>query len=154
VAATKTRSIVVIGVGNEYRHDDAVGIMVARRLREEPFGSVRVIESDGEPTALMEAWEGADVAIICDAISSTAGPGTVYHFEVSQQPIPHSMFNCSTHGFGVAETIELARALGKMPPRLIVYGIEGTNFSEGSGLTGMVEEAVAYVVRSIACLQS
>jgi hydrogenase maturation protease len=152
MTADEYLSIVVIGVGNEYRHDDAVGIMIARHIKKEAPDSIRVVESDGEPTALMDAWEDADVVIICDATSSNAGAGTVYRFEVSQLrrlAMPRNMFNYSTHGFSVAETIELARALGKTPPRLIVYGIEGQHFSEGSGLTRMVEAAAHDVVRSI-----
>src|SRR3954452_13627171 len=62
-----------------------------------------------------------------------AGQFIFHEGEAAKQPIPRTMFNCSTHDLGVAEAIELARAFGKLPPRLIVYGIEGRDFDEGTG---------------------
>jgi hydrogenase maturation protease len=69
--------ILVIGVGNEYRRDDAVGLIVARRLRELSPRNVTVIEESGEGTNLMESWTGADMVILIDAASSGARPGTI-----------------------------------------------------------------------------
>ena len=39
--------------------------------------------------------------------------------------LPMGQFRCSTHALGVAEAIELARALDRLPRKLIVFGIEG-----------------------------
>src|SRR5512145_3075445 len=121
----------IIGIGNEYRSDDAAGLIVARRLKERLADSVKVIEQSGDGAALMEAWRGAETVIIFDAVMSGAAAGTIHRFDVSAQPLPKSGFRCSTHAFGVAEAIELARALGELPRSLIVYGIEGNNFAAG-----------------------
>jgi hydrogenase maturation protease len=43
---------------------------------------------------------------------------------------------------GAAEAIELARTLGRLPRRLVVYGIEGASFHPGAPLTPAVADAV------------
>jgi hydrogenase maturation protease len=131
----------IIGIGNEYRCDDAAGLIVARRLKERLAGSPIVLEQSGEGAALMEAWRGAEIVFIIDATLSGAAPGTIRQFDGRAQPIPKNGFRCSTHAFSLAEAIELARALGELPRLLIVYGIEGESFAAGLGLSPEVEKA-------------
>jgi len=133
--------LLVIGAGNPYRNDDAVGLVVARRIRELNLQGVTVIEATGEGVSLMEVWQGADSAILIDAVHSGKEPGTIHRFDVDAQNLPAQLFNNSTHSFGVAKAIELARALNRLPQRLIVYGIEGKDFSAGMILTPEVKEA-------------
>ena len=139
----------IIGLGNEYRRDDAVGLVVARRLREAAPESVRVLEESGEGAGLMESWQGADAVILIDAVHSGAKPGTLHRLDAHAQPIAKKFFRVSTHAFGVAEAVELARALGRLPPRLIVYGVEGKSFEAGVGLSPEVEAAVQAVVERV-----
>jgi hydrogenase maturation protease len=136
----------IIGLGNEYRRDDAVGLIVARHLKEAAPEHVRVLEESGEGTALMDSWKDADAVILIDAIHSGAKPGTLRRLDAHTQPVPTRFFHYSTHAFGAAEAIELARALGQLPPRLIVYGIEGETFEAGLGLSPEVEKTAQKVV--------
>ena len=53
----------LIGVGNEFRNDDALGILVAREIRRRNVPGVTVVERSGEGTALMDAWAGAELVI-------------------------------------------------------------------------------------------
>jgi len=138
--------ILVIGVGNEYRSDDAAGLVVARRLRQLPLGNVTVIEASGEGTDLMESWNGADTVIIVDAASSGAKPGTIHRIDVRAQRIPTGLLRYSTHAFSVGEAVELARAMDRLPPRMVVYGIEGERFDEGTVLSRAVQGSVDTVV--------
>ena len=139
----------IIGLGNEYRGDDAVGLIVARRLREAAPESVRVLEESGEGAALLESWQDADTVILIDAVHSGAKPGTIHRFDAHVQPIARKFFRFSTHAFGVAEAVELARALGRLPPRLIVYGVEGKSFEAGVGLSPEVEAAAQEVAERV-----
>lgn len=143
------KSIVVIGVGNPYRGDDAVGRLVARRLMESPPPGVTVLEESGEGAALMEAWEEADAVILVDAVQSGGAPGAIHRFDAQAQSIPSQFFHYSTHAFSVAESVELARALDQLPPQLIVYGIEGVDFSSGETLTPAVAAAMDEVMKLI-----
>jgi hydrogenase maturation protease len=141
--------LLIIGVGNAYRRDDAVGLVVARRLRRQVPRSVAVIEASGEGTALIEAWKAADSVIIIDAVHTGAAPGTIHKLDAHSQPIPSHFFHYSTHAFSVAEAIELARALQQLPPSLWIYGIEGSDFAAGQGLSLEVQRAAREVVKLI-----
>jgi hydrogenase maturation protease len=136
----------LIGVGNEYRSDDAVGLFVARLAREGAPEQINVRESPGEGAALIKAWEGAQTVILIDAVCSGGEAGTIHRIEAHRETLPAKLFHYSTHAFGVAEAIELARVLNQLPPRLIVYGIEGKNFAAGVGLSPEVKEAAERVV--------
>jgi hydrogenase maturation protease len=140
---------VVIGVGNTFRGDDAVGLAVVARLRERVPAGVAVVPCEQEPSRLMEAWQDASAALVVDAVTSGAEPGTLHRFDASNEAVPARVFRSSTHAFGVGEAIELARALGKLPERVFVYGIEGGEFQSGEGLTAPVDAAVERAVTAV-----
>lgn len=141
--------LLVIGVGNAYRSDDAVGLVVARRISELGLNGLTVKETSGEAACLIEAWLGAGTVILIDAVSSDAEPGAIFRFDAQAQKLPTRLFNGSTHGFGVAEAIELARQLNRLPSRLIVYGIAGGDFTTGTTLSAEVEQAATRTVETI-----
>jgi hydrogenase maturation protease len=154
LAGTSKARVVVIGVGNLYRRDDAAGLVVARRLRQIAPAHVTVLEHEGEPTALLEAWKDADAVFLIDAVFSGGEPGTVHRLDAQAARIPQELFRHSTHAVSVAEAIELARTLRELPPKLVVYGIEGKDFGAGLGLSpeveGRVDELVERVLRELA----
>jgi hydrogenase maturation protease len=145
------RSILVIGVGNQYRRDDGAGLVVAHALRERrlPDG-VRVMEHGGEGASLLDAWRGADIVILIDAVSSGAAPGTTHHIDTTAGPLPTGLRLASSHAFGVREAVELARALGQLPATLFFYGIEGADFGAGTELSPAVEMAARAVAERVA----
>jgi len=148
-AGTSKARVVVIGVGNLYRRDDAAGLVVARRLRPVVPAHVTVLEHEGEPTALLEAWKDADAVFLIDAVSSGAEPGTIHRLDAQAGAIPQELFRYSTHAVSVAEAIELARVLGRLPPKVLVYGIEGKDFSAGVVLSPEVEGRVAELAERV-----
>ncbi len=141
----------VLGIGNESRGDDAVGLVVARRLRHDAPDNVVVQEIQGDGMSLLDRWGGADAVILIDASYSGAAPGSIHRLEPLTHPIPKELFLCSTHAFGVGEAIELARALQQLPPHLLVYGIEGAQFDIGHELSPDVLQAVPGVVQQVQC---
>jgi hydrogenase maturation protease len=143
------RQILLAGLGNDYRGDDAVGLVVARRLKAIGGDNVRVVEESGEGATLIEAWKGADLVILIDAVHSGGVAGTIHRFDAETQPIPSRFFHYSTHAFSVAEAVELARALDQLPAKLIVYGIEGKTFDSGIGLSAEAEAAADEVLRRV-----
>lgn len=137
----------VIGVGNALRGDDAAGLHVARQLAAR--GVEGVHEASGETASLMELWQGASCVLLADAAQSGAEPGIVARLDASIQPLPAAFLHCSTHAFGVAEAVELARSLGSLPPRIIIFGIEGASFEHGAPLSPAVEAGVRKAVEMI-----
>ena len=142
-------SIVVIGIGNAYRSDDAAGLIAARRVKEQVPEHCSVIENTGEGAALMELWKEADQVIVIDAVRSGAAPGTVSRFDSTLRPLPASVFRDSTHAFSLPEAVELGRALKQLPRQLIVYGVEGQNFQAGTDLSPAVELAMQNLVERV-----
>ncbi len=142
-------NIVVVGIGNEWRGDDGVGLMLARRLRKQETGHVRVQEQSGDPAMLMEILRTEDNVILLDAVSSGKEAGTVHRWDACREFLPSGSFRCSSHALGVAEAIGMARAMGHVPKRLIVYGVEGKFFNMGTGLSPGVNEGLEKVLKLV-----
>ncbi|MGV1037201.1 MAG: hydrogenase maturation protease [Candidatus Nanopelagicales bacterium] len=143
--------VLVIGVGNPYRRDDGVGVAVIDRLRRQQHAQIKVVEESGEPFALVTRWTGRDFVIMIDAVSSGAAPGTIQRIECShgawQSIAPTS--SASTHGLGIADAVELGVVLNRLPDRLLIFGVETADVSNGQGLTQPVAAAVDEVVADI-----
>jgi hydrogenase maturation protease len=140
------RLLSLIGIGNRFRRDDAAGLEVVCRLRLAHPPGVILIEQEGEPGSLIDAWSSADEALVIDGVSSGSTPGKVHRFEVTDAPLPVEVFNPSTHAMGLPEAVELARELDRLPRRLVVYGIEGESFEAGEGLSEPVQKTVKKLV--------
>ena len=141
--------ILVIGVGNAHRGDDAVGLVIARCLREATRDAVIIHEITDDGLTLIDLWKNALGVIVVDAMQAGAAPGTIYRIDASTQPIPATYHCSSTHAFGVAATIELGRALQQLPAQVIVYGVEGKDFTPGAALSPEVEHVVNKVVEQL-----
>jgi hydrogenase maturation protease len=107
---------------------------------------VQVVESEQEPSRLLDAWEGVGAVFVVDAVVSGAPAGAVHRYDATTTRLPAGVFRSSTHAFGVGDAVELARALGRMPHRVIVYGVEGADFGAGAPLSPAVAAAVDTVV--------
>ena len=140
---------VVIGVGNELRGDDGAGLAVVRALSGGVPEGVVVLECEGEPVSLLAAWEGHERAIVVDATQSESEPGTIRRLLAQDGPLPPALAGSSTHLLGLADAIELARALGRLPASTVVYGIEGAAFETGTGLSEAVADSAARVAAAI-----
>jgi hydrogenase maturation protease len=143
------RKTLLIGVGNEYRSDDGVGLMVAREIHKKLIPSVTVKEESGEGAALMEAWQGFQNVIIVDAVSSGEMPGTIFRIDANKETVPIKFFHYSTHAFSVSEAIELARTMNVLPPKIVIYGIEGSNFVAGTTISLFVQQAAHKITEQI-----
>lgn len=140
----------MIGVGNTFRRDDGAGIAVTRAAWPLMPPGVEVVELDGEPARLLEAWDGAEAAFVIDAARTGAPPGTVHRFDATTGRLPRWMPDGGTHGLGITAAVDLARTLDRLPLQLFVYGIEGSLFEDGPGLTPEVEAAVPHAATLLA----
>jgi hydrogenase maturation protease len=141
--------VLVVGIGNPFRNDDRAGLEVARRIKNSTNDRFDVLEFAGNPMALLDTWKNYDEVLLVDAVSSNSKPGTFQIINAVGQKIPSGLFNTSTHNMSVAEAIELARNLGRLPKQLWVYGIEGENFHFGETLSPYMDEVIEDVVRHI-----
>jgi hydrogenase maturation protease len=145
---------VVIAIGNRFRRDDGVGPAVLDALtRRTPPVAARLIELDGEPARLLSAWTGEDLVVVIDAARGPSPrPGTVHRIELPAGADPGVDLGrgAGTHGLGLRSATALATALGARPERLVVYAVEGADFSHGEGLSPSVGAVVDSVAERIA----
>ncbi|MGA2979589.1 MAG: hydrogenase maturation protease [Terriglobales bacterium] len=144
-------SLRIIGCGNFDRGDDAAGLLVARRLHAlglETEG-VEIVQQSGESFSLLDSWIGCDHVILVDATAPSGKPGRIQIWNAHAGRLPEDAFPCSTHAFGVREAVELARAMNRLPQTLLIYGIEGKQFSLGAPLSPEVDRAVRSVAQKL-----
>ena len=143
-----TASPLVIGIGNAWRSDDAAGLVVARRLAA-LAPALRVAEREGEPVDLIDTWADQDEVILVDAVESGARPGTIHRIDAAERGLADAPPRGSTHALSVAEAIDLGRVLGRLPRRLLVFGIEGRSFAAGGCLSPDVERAAECLAQEL-----
>jgi hydrogenase maturation protease len=138
---------VVIGIGNPYRRDDGVGPALAERLTRLGVSGVDVRVLDGEPTGLLEAWTGAKLAIVVDAVlSQPARPGQIQRTSLADL---HRAPAASSHGMGVPEAVELGAVLDRLPERLVVYAVEAADVGFGTELSPEVAAALPELLDAV-----
>ena len=137
--------MLIVACGNSERADDAIGLLIAKRLQEM---RINVKVCSGETSDLLEIWNMHENVIVVDCVVTGSAVGTVHVWDASQPVQLQS--SRSTHGLGVGEAIELARAFGCLPSRLRIYGIEGKDFTIGGTVSVEVERAADEVVTRIA----
>jgi hydrogenase maturation protease len=140
---------IVIGLGNAYRGDDACGLLVARKLRDRVTGVARVLDRPVLGPDLLELWEGRVLAVVVDAMRTGRPAGTLHRIEVGTHPLPASLATTSSHGFSLAQAVALGQTLGRMPRRLILFGIEATAFDPGTPPSAPVEAAIPRLAERI-----
>lgn len=146
----------IIGVGNDFRADDAAGLVAARRLRQELlkfpefYGEVSVFESSGEITELLELFTRFNSIYIIDAIDKNGitqlCPSRVWRINAHSQQLRDLRFRSSTHALGVVQAIELAKVVGTLPAKLEIFAIAATEFSFRKGISRSTAQGVQQVV--------
>lgn len=139
---------VVIGVGNPWRGDDALGLEVAERVKlRAPDLEVKAYR--GDVLDVCAAWNHAELAVVVDAMASNESPGTIRRYDVRGATLPYAAFRGSTHALGLGDAVALACAIGALPPRLVVYGVVGARFDLGQVMSPAVARVLDDLVERI-----
>lgn len=133
----------LIGFGAPDRGDDIAGWSVADAVTSWPTE-----HSSSGSFELVSSWNHDDDVVIVDAMYSGAEPGTIRKFDAVADPLPIGTFR-SSHAFGPAAIVELARSLDKLPRTLVVYGIEIGTVAHGAPVSPQVIEAIDILVREL-----
>lgn len=159
---------VLVGVGAPDRGDDAIGPEVIALIAEWVAGGSMGVHAPGrrplrlptgtqvlsrsDPTRLIDVLSDADLAVIVDAVRTGAPPGTLHVLEAgADQPgLPAAATGSApgTHGLGVGDALELARALGRLPARVVVVGVEAAHFELGTPPSAAVQAALVPAARA------
>jgi hydrogenase maturation protease len=148
-------SIVVVGVGQTLRGDDAVGVRAVQTWQESFPNTARHSDVRAETTelpglSLLETLSGADNGIIVDAVNSGRPAGEIY---VLDEEVLSAFERGSgfAHGWGVAETIQLGRNLRRddLPPRIWIIGVEANQFEVGEPLSPTLSDNLPAIASTI-----
>ena len=139
----------VVGIGNPDRGDNGFSAAVIARLRGHTPDGVHLLARKANLLALIDDWDGCGAVILVDAAMPVNEPGRVHQIDLAENPLPLGWAPPSSHAFGLAETVELARNLGWLPRRLILYLVEGQSFETGAPLSPAVATAINQVADPI-----
>ncbi len=140
------RKVLVACLGNPDRGDDRIGALVAEALSGRLPPDVALIVRSGDMLALIDDWEGSDAFVCVDAAAPMGLPGRIHRFDLARDELPAEMAVASSHAFGLAEAIGLARMLGRAPRDIVVYAVEGACFDVGAAVTFEVAAAADRLV--------
>lgn len=150
---TEHEDVLVIGLGHRDRADDGVGLALAEELRARQTAGTIVRSGPRDAAWILDAWRGRDCVVVLDCVRSGRPAGTVHRIDPAHGPFVDSA-SASTHGLGLASAVELGRALGDLPRRLVLVGIEGKSFEIGApvsaGVRAALPRAVALVEQLVA----
>jgi hydrogenase maturation protease len=140
--------VVVAALGTEFRRDDGAGPAVVARLGGSLHGA-EVLGALGDPVDLIGRWDGAEVAVVIDAVRSAESDVVMLELQPTaaagpaREPLP------STHALGLVQVLRLSLALGRAPARVVLVGVPGRDFGHGPGLSAEAARAVAPAARKV-----
>ena len=147
--------ILIAGVGNLFRGDDAFGSEVARRLAAAPVPpDARVVDFGIRGFDLACAlFDGYDGAILVDALQRGYAPGTLCVLEPDLFGLDEQQVESPAHGLHPLAVFRLVRRMGGQLGCLRVVGCEPATFGSeedpAMGLSPPVQAAVAEAVRLV-----
>jgi hydrogenase maturation protease len=146
-------NIIVLGLGQSLRGDDAAGLEAVRLWQVQyPQTALKVQAEISElpGLGLLERLDGMQAAILVDALRSPAAPGTLNRLGPNELAA-FSADTQSAHGWGVAETLLLGLSLypGLADCRITLFGIVGAQFELGTGLSPAVQAALVQAAELI-----
>jgi hydrogenase maturation protease len=136
-AARETKSEwKIAGLGTLLGGDDEIGLALVRALsRDAGFAAHCVIlESADAATVASLLLEWNEPVVLVDAVDMNLDPGDCRFFSDKDASVILKTGSVSTHGLGLAEGLELARALG-FDPSVFIFGVQPFSLSPGQGLT-------------------
>ncbi len=126
----------IIGVGNEYRSDDRIGLLAARYLKEKISG-VEIVEFNGDGTDLLHHFKNAGNLIVIDAIEcwGNHNPGELLTVDINQVDIKEDINCYSSHSFSFADAVNTAKVLSYFPENAYLIGVYSKVFDFGEKLS-------------------
>lgn len=127
----------VVGIGSP-NGDDQIGWKLVEGLESSGEASYEA-ETIGSPMDLLDKLEQCDTLIVVDACQGGLAPGAVV--ERTWPDVWEGDDLASSHGFGVFSVLQLAENLGKLPPRVIMFGVQVHRCEPGAVLSPELENA-------------
>lgn len=141
--------IIIVGIGNPYRGDDAAGWAVIDGLKERAGSAVKLVKQRGDIAELIDIFAHHKSVYLVDACRTGDLVGTWQRIDVHKQSIMEDNPQTSTHGFSLYQAISLAKNLDQLPNKLILYAINSIHYNIADGLSPPVARSVNSVINAI-----
>jgi hydrogenase maturation protease len=139
----------VVGIGNPYMKDDAIGIEVVRALRRLDLGrGVIIMERQAIDLFILTQLKNASKIIIVDALKAGNPPGNVVRFRATEGESTPLRVPLS-HESRVYDVIEATRQSGLLLCPVTVVGVEPEDCGVGEGLSEAVAKALPLAVKTV-----
>ena len=137
------KRILILGIGNRLRGDDAVGPILIDRLQGKV--NVPMIDAGDVPENYLGPIEesGAELVLIIDAVDMGANPGDTALFDIHQ--IQGKSISTHTANLGLLFKVIPPESR----PQVIVLGIQPESTNHGQGLSESVSRTLETVVMMI-----
>jgi len=144
--------LLILGIGNPVMGDDGAGALAIERLMKERLPENVCLQEAGTPGWGLASWlEGWNSVILVDAVEMGAQPGSWRRFQVDETRMLTQDRAYSLHESDLAGGLALADALGMLPERLVIYGIQPARITPGEPvsdeLDAPLDEIVAQIVK-------
>lgn len=138
----------VIVLGNEAAGDDGAALAAARVAGAD--GDLEVVFAGRPGVDLLELLNPGEPVVLVDVVQTGARPGALVELPLDAI-LDRAVASAptSSHGFGPAEVLTLARSLGRALPRGVFLGVEGARFEAGATFTEGVEVAIPALAAAI-----
>ena len=131
----------VVGLGNAWAGDDAVGLVASERLQRLAPAGVEVITLEAPDWRMFDGLQAGDRLVVIDACRDDSPPGSLQRLDIealASLPLRH----CSSHGMGLADWLAMAGALGEETGRVSIYAVSVGQTEMGAPLSPAVAQAV------------
>jgi hydrogenase maturation protease len=143
-------SILVLGIGNRFMSDDAVGVKLVERLQAEYRfpPEVAVVDGGTEAISLLTMLEGIERLLVVDAIDKGSAPGTLIRLsgEDLQTCFRIRISSCQ---FGVEDMLAAAELLDYAPRKVAIWGVQPAVLECGAELSPIVAEQFDALLESV-----
>ncbi|MDP1808772.1 MAG: hydrogenase maturation protease [Actinomycetota bacterium] len=129
----KEETMLVLGLGNQLMSDDAIGVVVARRLGKWPMSGLSVAAAGTPGYGLLDMVSPHDRVVFIDAVDAGRAPGAV--FWVEPESILRESHHQSLHQIGLSDVLSLMAVAGEMP-WVGIIGVQPHHIGAGTKLSG------------------
>lgn len=139
------QACLIVGIGSRHG-DDQAGWQVIDLLAESNFDSVAQLKKASVPHDLLDWMDGCNSLHIVDACDSGED---VQRYDHSISQASRACRAANSHQFDITRTLELAKSLDRLPPRITLWAIPGEQFEPHGEISGRCMKLVAVCAERI-----
>ena len=141
-----TKNVLIAGVGNRLMGDDGFGPRVIDLLSSAPLPeNVEVRDLGTAGLAIATDLSDYDLVVFIDSVNVEGEPGRLHKWDVVVEGSVGDVAGLSRftlHEVGLDGMLKLSKAMGTLPPRVILIGCKPESLKPGLELSPGVEEVL------------